>query len=144
MAKIKKETIALYIDDFKSLMRDLKEAWGKIKHLGNAAESNPEKDAAVEILNNANSLREELLANYDGLENGFSKIEYELDGSDTLGKILKQFEDVIGELEEYGDKLYPPAGKRILLDFSGQAENMTEIAFREIGSKDTDSSLELK
>jgi hypothetical protein len=118
------------IEQMTTFKNDFEEAWDKIKYFGYATESNPEKDYAVSILQEANFLREDSIGNLK-LEDGLSSLEYELDDSDTIENILSQFESIIEEIEDYKNKAFPNPGTLATFDNDIYMENLTKQAFIE-------------
>lgn len=95
MKKIKKE-----LQDLKTEFQiTWEKMFNKNETLGLAVDKNAFKSSLLEILYRANEIREELIET--GLfENGVSKIEIELDHSDTLEKILTQFDNIIADIDD--------------------------------------------
>lgn len=92
------------INELKELRNDFQAAWLDMVsngvELGCAVDKNKHKDTLIQILADANIIREDLLNIHNLFVDGLSKIEHELDTSDTLEKILKQFDTLIQEIEE--------------------------------------------
>lgn len=92
------------INELKELRNDFQAAWLDMVsngvELGCAVDKNKHKDTLIQILADANIIREDLLNIHNLFVDGLSKIEHELDTSDTLEKILKQFDNLIQEIEE--------------------------------------------
>ncbi|MCT7648936.1 hypothetical protein [Aliarcobacter butzleri] len=96
------------INELKELRNDFQAAWLDMVsngvELGCAVDKNKHKDSLIQILADANIVREDLLNIHNLFVDGLSKIEHELDTSDTLEKILKQFDTLIQEIEEESNK----------------------------------------
>lgn len=89
--------------ELQELKNDFEKLWSEISSvnemLGLSIDENRFKKSLLEILYRANEIREELIET--GLfVDGVSKIEYELDESDTLEKILTQFDNIITDIDE--------------------------------------------
>lgn len=92
-----------YKTEIQELKNDFQELWNKINDksetLGLAIDKNSLKNSLLEILYRANEIREELIET--GLfVDGVSKIEYELDETDTLEKILTQFNNIVTDINK--------------------------------------------
>ncbi len=92
-----------YKTEIQELKNDFQELWNKIndksENLGLAVDRNSLKNSLLEILYRANEIREELIET--GLfVDGVSKIEYELDETDTLEKILTQFNNIVTDIDK--------------------------------------------
>jgi len=92
-----------YLKETKEQLLFLKDkfidAFKNIKELGYASEKNPEKNVAIDILEQANYFRDTLIET-NLFPNGLSKINFELDWNDTLESILKQFNNISSEINE--------------------------------------------
>lgn len=92
-----------YKTEIQELKNDFERLWSEIgsinEMLGLSIDENRFKSSLLEILCRANEIREELIET--GLfVNGVSKIEYELDETDTIEKILTQFNNIITDIDE--------------------------------------------
>lgn len=97
-----------YKIEITDLKNDFQLLWNGISSkseiLGLAVDRNPLKDSLLELLYRANEIREELIET--GIfVNGVSKIEYELDETDTIEKILKQFDNIIADIDSFTNEI---------------------------------------
>lgn len=94
-----------FIDSLEDLKIEFAANWVAMSQshltLGLATDMNSYKKNMLEILNQASNERDLILTKFsDIFYNGLSKLEHELDDSDTLEKIKKQFDDLIFDLHK--------------------------------------------
>lgn len=89
-------------DKLITLRNKFKEIWNEliqdVRILGNATDKHEHKSKLLEILEEAHRVRDELTNSGDFID-GVSKLEYELDESDRLERILEQFDNIIKDIE---------------------------------------------